>query len=229
MEVLLCTAVMCLLGLVGAHAQTVEGDWRGSFKAGPVGLHVLLHVTRAENGELTATFDSPDQGARGIPVTSISLADSTLKFEIARAGASYEGVLNAEGSAVKGKWTQGSKSFPLEFVPTTTPEEAVERVPKPSDIDGEWRGALEIPGEALRLVIHIATFEDGMKVTMDSPDQNLFGIPTTSNERNGGSFGFEMKQLGARFSGTIDAGLSRIDGTLSQRGGEAPLLLERVQ
>jgi hypothetical protein len=81
---------------VGANAQTVEGSWQGTIKVNDVELRVRLHVTKDEKGMLKATFDSIDQGARGLPISAISLKDSTLKFEREVAGWSYEGKINAD-------------------------------------------------------------------------------------------------------------------------------------
>ncbi len=44
-----------------------EGDWEGTLDAGPVKLRIVVHITRNE-GAYSATLDSPDQGALGIPI-----------------------------------------------------------------------------------------------------------------------------------------------------------------
>ena len=43
----------------------------------------VLHINTGSDGRLTATLDSIDQGASGIPVTSIALKASTLSVAIA--------------------------------------------------------------------------------------------------------------------------------------------------
>src|SRR5262249_3588035 len=129
---------------VGANAQTVEGDWQGTIKADGVELRLLLHVTKDEKGTLKATFDSIDQGARGLPISAISLKDSTLNFELQVAGGSYEGKINADYTRINGIWTQGGRSFPLEFTRITVLQETKKTPPKPSDIDGAWIGGPSI-------------------------------------------------------------------------------------
>jgi hypothetical protein len=118
-------------------------------------------------------------------------------------------------------------SNPLNLSRAPAPS-TVKRIPKPSDIDGDWEGSLNA-GAVLRLVLHIQTFEDGMTATLDSPDQNAFGAPATSITRTGTMLQFEMKQLAGNFSGTLDAGLTSIDGTWSQLGNSLPLVLKRVR
>ena len=52
------------------------------------------------------------------------------------------------------------------------------------DISGQWYGQLKIQGVQLRLVFNITQNENGLTVTMDSPDQGARGIPATANFDN---------------------------------------------
>jgi hypothetical protein len=223
MRTLVCFVILSLTAVTTASAQTVEGDWQGTLKAGPVELRVVVHVARGEKGALTATLDSPDQGAKGLPVTSITLADATLRFEVQQISTSYEGKVNTGATAIAGTWTQAGSSVTLDFARAPVVE-VRNRVAKASDIDGDWEGQLQ---GALRLILHIRTFEDGMTATMDSPDQNGFGLPVTSITRDKASLRFEMKQLAGSFDGTLDAALSTISGTWTQLGNNLPLVLKR--
>ncbi len=91
-----------------AAGVSIEGSWQGALKI-PVGdLRLRLNVTKGEGG-LKATFDSLDQGARGIAVTEISFAEGRLVWRIANIGASYEGQLNEAGDVVVGTFSQGAK------------------------------------------------------------------------------------------------------------------------
>jgi len=216
-----------LVGLfmnVGANAQTVEGDWQGTIKANDVELRVRLHVTKDEKGTLKATFDSIDQGARGLPINAISLKDSTLNFEIDGARGSYEGKVNADHTRISGTWTQGGKSYQLEFTRVTVLQETKKKTPKPSDIDGAWIGG----PSRLRLVLHIITYDDGMTAEFDSPDQDAFGIPVTSITRDGAELKFEIKSIAARYEGKINPELTTISGTWEQEGDSTPLVLKRT-
>jgi hypothetical protein len=225
---LLMSALCLTLAIAGpAGAQTIAGDWQGTLAAGGAELRLVLHLTPDGKGGFTATLDSPDQGARGIPATSVSLADSSLKIDIPQIAGSYQGTVDAGVTAITGSFSQGGRSTPLNLSrpPATT---AVKRVPKPSDIDGDWEGTLNA-GPGLRLVLHLVTFEDGMTATLDSPDQNAVGMPVTSVTRSGTKLTFEMKQLAGGFSGSIDAALATIDGTWTQAGNSLPLMLKRVK
>jgi len=219
--------IVCLLIPVAVQAQNIEGDWESTLKVGDVELRLVLHVKKDDKGALNATLDSPDQGAMGIPVSSITFSDGTLKFVMGANQASYEGKWDAARNVISGTWSQGPGSLPLEFARPKPRAEAKPRTPKPSDIDGTWEGSLDVGGQSLRVVFHITTYEDGMTAKMDSPDQNLAGATVTSIERDGTKLKFEMKQFAASFEGTIDKDLKTISGEWSQGGGSLPLTLKR--
>jgi len=218
-------AVLATAGAAGA--QTIAGDWQGTLAIGGAEFRLIFHFTPDGKDGFTATLDSPDQGATGIPVASVSLANAALKVDLPQIMASYEGKVNEGATAITGSFSQGGMSFPLGLArpPATT---RVKRVPKPGDIDGDWEGTLNAGGVALRAVFHIATFEDGMTATLDSPDQGTAGIPVGRVTRTGSRLDLELKQLAGGFSGTIDAALATIDGTWTQAGNSLPLVLKRV-
>jgi len=62
---LIC-AVLVIFGLGIAHAQNIVANWHGSLKVGGADLHLVLHITRGADGNLKATLDSIDQGAKGM-------------------------------------------------------------------------------------------------------------------------------------------------------------------
>ena len=112
MRNLLIVAALVLGVAPTAAAQDLVGDWRGTLKAGAAELRLVLHVVRA-NGGLTATLDSLDQGANGIPVTSIALKGITVTFAIDSIQGSYEGQINKESTIINGTWSQAGASLPL--------------------------------------------------------------------------------------------------------------------
>lgn len=208
-------AALAAAANVGAKAQDVIGDWQGSLKVGPAELHLLLHVSKANDGSLKAALDSLDQGAMGIPVSTISFKESKLTLAIESIHGSYEGKVNADASAIEGTWTQG-QAIPLNLT----------RAVKPSDIDGAWEGTLDV-GQKLRLVLHLTTTKDGLSATLDSPDQGAAGIGASSARREGNTLTVEVATIGAKYQGTFAKDLSAIDGTFSQGGGSFPLALKR--
>ncbi|HEV2988399.1 MAG TPA: alpha/beta fold hydrolase [Candidatus Angelobacter sp.] len=105
--------LLVLLAGTLAYAQNIVGDWQGTLKVGPTELRLVLHITK-DNSGFKATLDSIDQGANGIPVSSVSLKDSRLDLTIEAVHGTYQGKVNREGTVITGTWTQ-TQPLPLEF------------------------------------------------------------------------------------------------------------------
>lgn len=93
-----------------AADETVVGDWEGMIAEQ---LRVVFHVTTDEEGNLSATLDSPDQGAFGVPFDRVEYAEGQLELGLAAAQASYVGTVSGDASTMEGTWTQGGQSLPL--------------------------------------------------------------------------------------------------------------------
>jgi hypothetical protein len=176
-----------------AGTQSVVGDWQGTLKVDGTELRLVLHIAHGRDGALKATLDSVDQGQTAIPVSSISIKPSKMKFTVESVNGSYEGTFNDDASVVSGTWSQG-RPLPLDFKRAGTHINAEQKPAKPSDIDGGWTGIADAGGVKLRIVFHITNTEDGLVATMDSPDQGVRGIPVTSVKRNGASLTLELRQ-----------------------------------
>lgn len=220
--------ILIVLAASLASGQDVTGDWQGTLSAAGAELRLVLHITKSADGTLTATLDSVDQNANGIPVSSVAFKDSKLTLGINAVHGSYEGTVAPDSKSISGTWTQNS-SLPLKFIRATAPLKTEHKPAKPSDIDGAWMGSLDIGAVTLRVVFHIVNTEDGLVATMDSPDQNAKGLPTTSVTRDGSNLTIEAKSIGGLYQGKIASDLSSIEGSFTQMGAAHPLVLRRVK
>lgn len=98
-----------------------------------------------------------------------------------------------------------------------------------SDIEGSWEGKLEItPQVGLRIVLHISRPEGLQEtVTLDSPDQGAYGIPTEISCLTEDSVSVSVKQLMLQYDGVLQN--DTIYGTFRQGGMTLPLNFIRVQ
>ena len=117
-EVCACLALSTALILTASlNAQQKMmgpvGDWVGTLQIQSQELHLALHVTADKNGNLHASFDSLDQGAKSIPTESVVLRQQSFSFDVPVIHGHYEGSLNAESSVINGTWLQGAISVPL--------------------------------------------------------------------------------------------------------------------
>lgn len=92
----------------------VAGDWSGSISTPGGDLSVVLHVVEADDA-LSATMDSPDQGAYGFVASTTTFVSDTLTIEFAEIGGSYVATVSDEG--LTGSWSQGGMTFDLDLVP----------------------------------------------------------------------------------------------------------------
>jgi uncharacterized protein len=211
-----------------SNAQDIVGDWQGTLHAGAAELHLVLHITKADSGALKATLDSVDQATNDIPVSSITLKDSKLSLSVDAVHGTYEGKVSSDGSTISGTWSQG-QPLPLDFKRSATPVKAQHQLAKPSDIDGTWLGTLTVNADMkLRVVFHIVNTDDGLRATLDSPDQGVKGMPVGKVTRDGANLKLDMQKIGGSFEGQIAPDINSIVGTLTQ-GAAIPLVLRRVK
>ncbi len=95
-----------------AQTSSFEGAWSGTLDAGAMKLRIGLNV-KSQDGKLSATLDSPDQGALGIPLDSVAVDGNRIRFAKQSLTLSYEGVL-ADGR-IDGTLTQAGQKLPLAF------------------------------------------------------------------------------------------------------------------
>jgi fermentation-respiration switch protein FrsA (DUF1100 family) len=112
MKTVLWSLLLCALLTGVLSAQDVTGDWHGTLKSSGPEFRIVIHISKGENGALKGTFDSLDQGAKGVPLTSVTLDGANFKFTITVASVSYDGKINAD--TISGTWSQ-AQSLPLEF------------------------------------------------------------------------------------------------------------------
>ncbi len=93
------------------------------------------------------------------------------------------------------------------------------------EIEGQWNGVLKLPGGQLRVVFNIEKTADGYSATMDSPDQNAYGLKATSADFNDGVLLIKLTELMIEYSGNY-AGDS-IKGSFKQGGMSFQLDLSR--
>jgi hypothetical protein len=227
------------LSSAAAPSQDLTGAWRGTLDAGGVKLRVVFNITEAEDGGWTATMDSLDQGARGIPVDSIAVESSAMNIEVKAVQGKYSGTLDEAGTALKGQWTQGPNSLPLNLVkgPADNAAQATEstaEVLSPEDLEaskaaaqkigGTWNGTLDAGGTSLRLRLNISTAGNGAATgTIDSLDQGANGIPLSAITLKEDKVRLEARGIFASYEGTLTANGTAIEGTWHQGGQTMPL------
>jgi len=96
-----------------------EQLWEGKLPVG-AGMHfrLVLRLARTESGEMIGKLDSPDEGFKGLKLSSVMIDKSRLSFDLMVSAAKYDGKLNSLGTEASGTWSQRGASLPLTFTKT---------------------------------------------------------------------------------------------------------------
>lgn len=230
--------LFALLLVEPAFAQpAVVGSWSGvidvsAVQPGGPQLTAVFHVV--ENGDsLAATFDSPDQGAFGLPLSDVTFDGETFSAALAAAQASFTGTFDADSMHIAGEWSQGAGSLPLVLTPYEAPPEeaaAADDKPaavKPGDYTGSWAGAMPLPnGGEVRLTFHLTKAEDGgYTAVLDAPGQ-ADNLDLGEIMVQGRSVDIDIMGQ-ARFTGTVSEDEMTMEGEMAQGDEKQPVTLTR--
>jgi hypothetical protein len=96
-------------------AQKLTGVWNGTLAAGAASFRLKVTIAKTASGAATGTIESLDQGAKDIPLSSITCKEGAVHFEARGIGAFYDGTLSPAGVMLTGQWHQSGQAMPLEF------------------------------------------------------------------------------------------------------------------
>ncbi|MDL5514877.1 alpha/beta fold hydrolase [Arenibacter sp. M-2] len=105
--------LIAILTTLAIHGQDITGQWHGTLDVQGTQLNLVFKISKIDSG-YSSTMDSPDQGAYGIPVTSTSFKDSTLRLVVSNAKIEYEGILG-EDDIVLGNFKQVGRTLQLDL------------------------------------------------------------------------------------------------------------------
>jgi len=133
----LITFILCFLlsfPLISQNHQQIEkikGSWVGKLKVQGIELKLVINISSNEKDSIIATFDSPDQGAFGIPTSKIILTDDSLIVKIKSIGGVFKGGFGSGLTELKGSWSQGGVAFPIDLQHQEKPAETIHRPQEP--------------------------------------------------------------------------------------------------
>ncbi len=94
-------------------SPNIVGIWQGTLKAGTVELRLVVKIEAQPDGKLTGSMDSPDQGAKGIPISEVSVQDGRVRLVVQAVMGLFEGTLSEDGKKITGEWKQSGITLPL--------------------------------------------------------------------------------------------------------------------
>lgn len=105
--------------------------WLGKLKVQSMELRVVFRI-ELKDGKLTALLDSPDQGAKDIPVSDVIVKRDSISLIVSSIGGRFDGKYLQDSTKLVGVWKQGGGNFPLELANVEKIEEPKQpQEPKP--------------------------------------------------------------------------------------------------
>jgi len=97
------------------------GDWQGKLNTGAISLRIVFHIKSETPEKLSATMDSPDQSAYGLPVGDVTIDGKAVKLLLPAVNGVFSGTLDDTSKVINGRWEQGGASLPLVITLSDTP------------------------------------------------------------------------------------------------------------
>ncbi len=91
----------------------IAGTWSGNLNINGTEMPLVFTFKKLSNKRLTGVLLSPHQPQLEIPFSHVSLNDRNLEVLVASVGGSYKGKLSPKTGKIRGKWTQGGYTLPL--------------------------------------------------------------------------------------------------------------------
>lgn len=105
--------MVLLSAMLSAQETRLDGMWQGVLDVGAAKLRIVFHFKTSDDGVITTTMDSPDQGAMGIPTTKTTFENNKLRVELKALAAEFNGTYDPKEGTIFGNWSQGGMDFPL--------------------------------------------------------------------------------------------------------------------
>lgn len=121
--------LLLTIATFAVYAQDITGQWNGALNIQGQQLRLVIHVSRSGEG-YTATMDSPDQGAKGIPVTTVTFTAPAFRLEVANLRLEYSGEL--KGDVIAGTFKQGGFSTPMDLSRQAIEKKVIVRPQEPA-------------------------------------------------------------------------------------------------
>jgi len=202
------------------------GHWVGTLDVGP-GLAMEIDLGRQGDG-WRGTMSVPAQLTKGIPLTALTVKDTTIEFAIKAAGdPRFSGTLSADGKTITGTFSQGGGTIPLVLTWKGEPQfaAAVKNAVVSPALVGSWEGTLDIKGNMLRLELTLANGPDGATGKLVSLDQSNFEMPVAQITEEGSRVKLAIPMVSGGYDGEVKGG--EMSGTWTQGPLTLPLVFKK--
>lgn len=111
----------------------LEGNWKGSLRAGNTELPLVIHIKKGKSGEMNALLDSPLQNAFGIDAGSVSTVGDSLRIYVKSIQGTLYFHFDSTNDKLQGTWQQGSARLPIVLQRLPEGEQGIPKRPQEPD------------------------------------------------------------------------------------------------
>ncbi len=203
------------------------GEWVGPLSAPGVDkLAIIFRFEMTPDGKFAAFMDVPDQGARGLPVSDVTLEGGEVRLKVAPARIDYTGKLS--GNTINGTFKQGGGEFPLNLTKGKYQPPSINLPPEDMKrLLGQWVGKWKYEGDTvLTVLFRFEKTKEGKFVgTTNSPEQGQEFLPLSDVSLKGDQLNFKIPRSRGEYTGKLDG--NSLTGTYKVNGKDYPINLTR--
>ena len=147
MKITLWAVALAALSGSALVAQSLAGAWQGTAQVNGMNYRVVVRISTTDADTLKAVmYPSIDQSGQSLPVGTITVQGSAVKFTVPGIGGDYEGKLSADGNTITGTWSIGDTHVALNLA-RATPQTAwsiPDPPPPPKMMDSNAKPEFEV-------------------------------------------------------------------------------------
>src|SRR6185503_5528274 len=101
-------------GFVATSQTSIAGHWEGAITLPSGALNLSVDFARSADGKLSATVTIPQQGAKDLALTNVSLNGTDVTFDLPNVPGDpkFRGKLSPDGKKIEGTFSQGGANLP---------------------------------------------------------------------------------------------------------------------
>jgi alpha-beta hydrolase superfamily lysophospholipase len=115
-SLIIITSILWSINSLSAQSPVnkniLQGSWLGKLSVSGIDLRMVFNLKINEKDSLIATMDSPDQGAKNIPLGRVIVIDEKLIIQAPLLAGEYKGTI-INDTTINGTWTQRGAGYPL--------------------------------------------------------------------------------------------------------------------
>lgn len=214
----------------GQASGGAAGHWVGTIQTPGPALDVEVDLVAKGADAYDGAISIPAQGAKGIPLTAISVKGTAVAFAIRGVPGEprFTGTLSSDGKSIAGDFNQAGATMPftLAWKGEGKIEKPAKSTPITKELEGPWEGALDVEGKVLRLALKLANGPDGGSGTLVSLDQGDAEIPVATITQAGSKVKLLVTMVNGSFDGELKG--DQLAGTWTQGQLSLPLVFKRT-